>query len=212
MEDYIDKKFKADYLGYQVKFIDQLKYISSNLKMIEQKQRPEVLREKLAEVNGWINETVRSKVDTIETDCKFNYLGIVLPFEEGDDQNPRMVVNILEELAQPFNTKKRAPFKIAFETVTLQEMKERNMNLIKKELQQQAVANVAQAFTELNVTEAENPFSTQAELPPEEESKEMDLKKLKSKEEAADDFMQFKALETEVFKAQKEEDFFKMDQ
>jgi hypothetical protein len=41
----------------------------------------------------------------------------VFPFEEGDDEDPSMILNIIPELAIPFNTKKRAPFKIVVETV-----------------------------------------------------------------------------------------------
>jgi len=81
--------------------------------------RKEVLVEKLEECNGWINECIRDKLPNIKTDCKFNYMGVILPFEEGDDMNPRIVVKVLPELAIPFNTKKRAPFRIVFETVTL---------------------------------------------------------------------------------------------
>jgi hypothetical protein len=98
--------------------------------MIEQPLRKDTLREKLREVNGWIDETVRDKLLKIHTDCKFNYMGIILPFEEGDDLNPRMIVNIVANLGLPFNTKKRAPFRIVFETVTLEEIKDKNSNLV----------------------------------------------------------------------------------
>jgi len=47
-----------------------------------------------------------------------------LPFTEGDDLEPYVVMNILPELAQPFDTKKRAPFKIVMETVRLEEIVE----------------------------------------------------------------------------------------
>jgi hypothetical protein len=80
MEDYIDKKYKADYLNYQVKFIDMLKYISVNLKNVDINDRTEVLQEKMRECNLWIDEVVRQKLTTIETDCKFSYMGIILPF------------------------------------------------------------------------------------------------------------------------------------
>jgi hypothetical protein len=46
----------------------------------------------------------------------------VLPFSEGDDEEPFMVMSILPELVQPFDTKKRAPFKVVFETVRLHEL------------------------------------------------------------------------------------------
>ena len=48
---------------------------------------------------------------------------MILPFYEGDDEDPYVIMNILPELAQPFNTKMRAPFKVVFETVRLSEIK-----------------------------------------------------------------------------------------
>jgi hypothetical protein len=45
-----------------------------------------------------------------------------MPFEEGDDQDPYVIMNIISDLAIPFNTNKRAPFKVAFETVKLSEL------------------------------------------------------------------------------------------
>jgi hypothetical protein len=80
MEIYIDKKYKADYLNYQVKFTDMLKYISVNLKNVEISSRTEVLQEKMKECNSWIDEVVRQKLANIETVCKFSYMGIILPF------------------------------------------------------------------------------------------------------------------------------------
>jgi len=48
-------------------------------------------------------------------------------------------VKVLDDLGIPFNTKKRAPFRIVFETVALNEIKGRNLNLIKEELRSQAL-------------------------------------------------------------------------
>ncbi len=59
-----------------------------------------------------------------------------MPFEEGDDENPRIITNIIPELATSFDTKKRAPFRVVFETVKLGELMENenrfdaNLNLI----------------------------------------------------------------------------------
>jgi hypothetical protein len=47
----------------------------------------------------------------------------VLPFYEGDDQDPNVIMNIVPELAMAFDTKKRAPFRIVMETVKLSEIK-----------------------------------------------------------------------------------------
>jgi hypothetical protein len=45
-----------------------------------------------------------------------------MPFSEGDDDDPYIIMNIIPELTIPFDTKKRAPFRIAMETVKLSEI------------------------------------------------------------------------------------------
>jgi len=56
-------------------------------------------------------------MDLMKTDFKFNYMGIVMPFEEGDDEDPQVIMKVLPELGKAFNTNKRAPIKVVFETV-----------------------------------------------------------------------------------------------
>jgi hypothetical protein len=48
---------------------------------------------------------------------------VILPFENGDDSDPSVIMNIVADLGIPFDTKKRAPFKVVFETVKLSELK-----------------------------------------------------------------------------------------
>lgn len=81
-----------------------------------------ILNKRLDEINDWIEESVRSQLDNIKTSCKHKYNGLVLPFSEGDDEEPYLVMRIVPELAQPFDTKKRAPFKVAMETVKVSEL------------------------------------------------------------------------------------------
>ena len=45
-----------------------------------------------------------------------------MPFQEGDDADPYIIMSIVSDLALPFNTKKRAPFKVVFETLKLSEL------------------------------------------------------------------------------------------
>lgn len=45
-----------------------------------------------------------------------------MPLDEGDDEDPRIVMSILPELVIPFDTKKRAPFRCVLETVRLSEI------------------------------------------------------------------------------------------
>lgn len=47
---------------------------------------------------------------------------MILPFEIGDDVDPSIIMNILPELAIPFDTKKRAPYRIVVETIKLSEL------------------------------------------------------------------------------------------
>jgi hypothetical protein len=48
---------------------------------------------------------------------------VILPFVTGDDSDPSVIMNLVPELGIPFDTKKRAPFKVVFETVKLSELK-----------------------------------------------------------------------------------------
>lgn len=56
LNEFCDKKFKADYLTYQIKFADQLKYLSIKLKTLPLNDRTTFLRRKLEELNNWIAE------------------------------------------------------------------------------------------------------------------------------------------------------------
>lgn len=112
-----------------MRFLDKLKNITLKLKDMPLDTRQAALYKRLQFINKWVDSEVRSQIDEIKTDCKYNYMGIVMPFEEGDDENPTMIMRILPELAQPFNTKKRAPIKVVFETVKLSEIKALNPDL-----------------------------------------------------------------------------------
>lgn len=53
-DEFNDKKYKADYLSLQIKFFDQLKYLSIKLKNIALTERVAHLKKKLGETNEWI--------------------------------------------------------------------------------------------------------------------------------------------------------------
>ena len=58
-------------------------------------------------------------------DYQFNFFGIILPFEYGgaEDRDPWIMLRIIPELNQPFNTKERAPFKFVCEVVKASEIR-----------------------------------------------------------------------------------------
>jgi hypothetical protein len=60
------------------------------------------------------------------------------------------VVRVLDKLAIPFNTKKRAPFRIVFETVALSEIKGRDHDEKQEELQSKPQKDLEKSNTETN--------------------------------------------------------------
>ena len=92
---------------------------------------PRIVREKhnflfreLKRLNEWIEKSVRMeayKIHTVETKAKYAG-GIVFPFKFGDDQNPYVILGAVPELAQVFETKARAPYKVVFEVCKLSEL------------------------------------------------------------------------------------------
>lgn len=67
----------------------------------------------------------------IKSKCRYNYHGILLPFEQdgGDDLDPYIMVRIVPELNQAFNTKERAPFKFVCEVIKLRELEEQEQRM-----------------------------------------------------------------------------------
>ena len=56
------------------------------------------------------------------TETRSRYQGITLPFSQGDDVNPYVIMQALPDLGQVFVTKTRAPYKIVFEVIRLKEL------------------------------------------------------------------------------------------
>lgn len=75
-------------------------------------------------MNDWIQKNVRNQIQEkeITTESKYYHEGVILPISEGDDVDPFVIMNIIPELACPFNTKMRTPIKVVFETVRLSEI------------------------------------------------------------------------------------------
>ena len=49
----------------------------------------------------------------------------MLPFEEGEDEDPYVVMSIIPELSLIFETRKRTPLRIVFKTVKMREIREK---------------------------------------------------------------------------------------
>jgi len=82
-----------------VKFVDQLKYLSIKLKNFQTKDRMNILQNRLNDINTWVDANVRKEISNIQSMSKYKYHGVVIPFSEGDDEDPYMVMSIIPELA-----------------------------------------------------------------------------------------------------------------
>jgi hypothetical protein len=122
---YLDKIHRDKYKNEQLWFLEQLKTTSLKLKNIEIENRNEILRSKLRTLNRWIINNLRKWEIDHDTDYEVKFHGIMIPLKEGDDADPLIIVNILTELAQSFNTKQRCPIKIVIETINFIEAKEK---------------------------------------------------------------------------------------
>ena len=131
MEEYVDKKYKADYMSLQLWYMTELKQLSIELKDPTVKMAPQgqdkLLHKRLVELNKWIDTQVRPKADETtnpETQAKYKG-GIVFPFKQGDDTDPWVILSCIPELAVVFETKVRAPYRAVFEVCRLSELKQK---------------------------------------------------------------------------------------
>ena len=66
MEEYVDKKYKADYMSLQLWYMTELKQLSIELKEPTVKMAPQgqdkLLHKRLVELNKWIDTQVRPKL------------------------------------------------------------------------------------------------------------------------------------------------------
>ena len=101
----------------------------------------------LDKMNKWIESHIQSVIDNtkgglnskqgkikasgIKGAYRYNYHGLMLPLENGggDDLDPQIMLSIIPQLNQPFNTKERAPFKIVCETIRYKELQEQEKKM-----------------------------------------------------------------------------------
>ena len=84
---------------------------------MEPEHRIPSLKASLKQLNTFLDTEVRGKVSSFENRELQCYRGLLIPFGLGEE--PRLVLNILSDQVACFNTKKRCPIKIVFETIRL---------------------------------------------------------------------------------------------
>ena len=102
-----------------------MKKLALELKDYDIKERKPRLMKKVQILNNWIDSKLRNENFEFDTDFKIKFQGLIFPMELGDDEDPIVVGNILPERCWVFNTKKRSPVMVCFETVRFSEAKEK---------------------------------------------------------------------------------------
>ena len=125
IQKYFEKIHRDKYKNEQLKFLEILQKTSLKLKTVELEDRKTVLKSKLNELNRWIINSLRKYEILYDSDYEVKFHGIMVPVAEGDNSDPVIIVNIKPELAKCFNTNKRAPILVVFETINFSEAKAR---------------------------------------------------------------------------------------
>ncbi|KAL4502454.1 hypothetical protein ABPG72_012041 [Tetrahymena utriculariae] len=120
LEKFKDKEHRSNYNSTLNKFISNIIKISIYLKQYQENERKQRLREYIEKLNNFLHQNRINQKGIIY------FQGILIPFskQQGEFFHSNLVVNIVEDEFTCFNTKKRAPYKIVFETVDIDEMKE----------------------------------------------------------------------------------------
>ena len=116
-----EKIYRAEYISFQNEFVESLTRAAIRLKEVDEKVRSSALNAFFTERNKWIEDKIRMRKIDLNSKYKKYYKGIVLPLEVGDDADPTIILQVVPELGHCYNTKKRSPYKIAFETIKLYE-------------------------------------------------------------------------------------------
>lgn len=130
-----EKIYRAEYISLQNAFVESLTNAAIRLKGVDEKTRNAALAAFFVERNRWVDQQTRELKIDLNSRYKKYYKGIALPFENGDDADPTLALRMVPELGYCYNTRKRSPYKVAFETIKLFEADqwESKIRLVPKE-------------------------------------------------------------------------------
>mmetsp|Transcript_14026 Transcript_14026/g.26258 ORF Transcript_14026/g.26258 Transcript_14026/m.26258 type:complete len:614 (+) Transcript_14026:1-1842(+) len=118
------KQIRAEYFSYQTKFGEALCRLSINLSSLKHAERDEQLKLCLNNIDVWLQATRKShQAKHFSAYTSRLFRGCVLPFafEYEPCQHKEQVVRVLPDESFCFFTKARVPFKVAFETISINE-------------------------------------------------------------------------------------------
>ena len=120
-----EKDARSNYNTSIMKFANSLIKISLTLKELTNiEDRNPKLKDFMKKTNVWLNSTRQkfreeSNIPKTNRDAYNLFEGMILPFEkkENEEFNSNVVVRVVESECCVFNTRKRVPYKIIFETI-----------------------------------------------------------------------------------------------
>jgi len=116
-----EQVYRFEYVTLMNEFVEGLIQKAIKLKAVGTYSRIGALNKFFTTMNQWIEKKVRGKSIELNSKYKKYYRGVMIPLEIEDNSDPVLIVNIVPTLGHCYNTKKRAPYKIAFETIKLYE-------------------------------------------------------------------------------------------
>lgn len=118
------KQIRAEYFSYQTKLAEALCRLAINLSSLKQHERDEQLRVCLNKIDGWLQATrISHQFAHYSAYTQRLFRGCVLPFDF--ENNPSLykeqIVRMLPDESFCFFTKSRVPYKLVFETISIDE-------------------------------------------------------------------------------------------
>ncbi|KAL4503352.1 hypothetical protein ABPG72_000958 [Tetrahymena utriculariae] len=114
-----EKGARMEYIKLNDCFLGNMVNYSLLLKGIEKPDQKAKLKEFMDNENFWIINTLR------KVSADIQYEGITIPFKRalGSKHNSNLVVKIISDEVTCFNTRTRVPYRVAIETIDIEELK-----------------------------------------------------------------------------------------
>lgn len=121
-------KAKTDFYGLLNIIVRNLTAFSLYLKKQDEKKRKNLLKILLRKLNNLITNKRKEADPNQSKETKVLTEGIIVPFSFSSSSSSCLVVGILEDEVQCFETKKRCPYKVVFECINPNELSTKRIN------------------------------------------------------------------------------------
>ncbi|KAL4454979.1 hypothetical protein ABPG74_006361 [Tetrahymena malaccensis] len=157
------KGSRMDYIKLNDSFLGNMVNYSLLLKGIEKPDQKAKLKEFMDNENFWIINTLRK----VNTDAQ--YEGITIPFRRAQNSkyNSSLVVKIISDEVTCFNTRTRVPYRVAIETIDIEELKKYGRTNRESNSDQQAAQLLNQQNSKIKQLVARLALAVKAQSPSE---------------------------------------------